>query len=555
MTYDKDKIINNWKSTYNIFQTQASESSKKIARKLIHEILEIIQDRNINTEQQFFMFYNSGGTVILEKLIQMHGPIFTIKAGPEFQTIYDLAFYNYYKTRFGKGESVKTLLINSKKFTNINIQNYIQNNKNSLLNDNKIFAETIKEAKSEKHKIIINKLKKIEDAINSVVIGREFETTLLIMSLLTQQHIFMLGPPGVAKSMHIKTLSHFITGTTLFYYQCFPTTTEEKVIGPLNVQKYIKEGINEYRLMKPGVTTSEFVFLDEIFKSTETLQYALLTILNERQFVNGENTIQVPLHTFFSASNEDIPMDNPFYDRILIKIKIGWEMPEEHELKMVKSSYKVSTEFNELKESLAEIYEYEEEGLDSLQIEYTDLLDLVRKILSLKLRDFYIKIILQIINNLRKEGVYISPRRVNWSVIFVTAAIYYNHEFDPAEYSEYDVISIIVRYLKPCLIMINDEQQETIYEAAIKDIEKQVQIEEVKYQVEEALKKLNIFIDDLEKLDIDKLTVKDFVELRDNLEEKFYNQLVVAQETIPNYSITNKYAEAYNYAASILKLK
>ncbi len=63
-------------------------------------------------------------------------------------------------------------------------------------------------------------------------------------------------------------------------------------------------------------------FLDEIFKANSAILNALLTILNERCFDNGNQRVPVPLRMVVAASNE-YPANNAelqaLYDRFLFR--------------------------------------------------------------------------------------------------------------------------------------------------------------------------------------------------------------------------------------------
>ena len=66
---------------------------------------------------------------------------------------------------------------------------------------------------------------------------------------------------------------------------------------------------------------SEIVFLDEIFKSNSAILNALLSILNERRFFTGSQSLKVPLCSLFGATNE-VPNDEALgaiFDRFLVR--------------------------------------------------------------------------------------------------------------------------------------------------------------------------------------------------------------------------------------------
>jgi MoxR-like ATPase len=67
--------------------------------------------------------------------------------------------------------------------------------------------------------------------------------------------------------------------------------------------------------------TAEVAFIDEIFKANSAILNALLTILNERLFDNGNQRLEAPLLCLVGASNE-LPESeelDALYDRFLIR--------------------------------------------------------------------------------------------------------------------------------------------------------------------------------------------------------------------------------------------
>jgi MoxR-like ATPase len=67
--------------------------------------------------------------------------------------------------------------------------------------------------------------------------------------------------------------------------------------------------------------TAEVAFVDEIFKANSAILNALLTLLNERLFDNGNQRLDAPLMCLVGASNE-LPESeelDALYDRFLLR--------------------------------------------------------------------------------------------------------------------------------------------------------------------------------------------------------------------------------------------
>jgi MoxR-like ATPase len=160
---------------------------------------------------------------------------------------------------------------------------------------------------------------KILEETNQIFVDRESAARLVWTALLSGEHLFFLGRPGIAKSMLLEDAARRIDGADLFLKQVFKSTKPDEVFGPVSIsalrQDQFRHNIDGY------MPTAPFVFLDEVWKGPSALLNGLLRILNEREFVNGSERVPVPLRTLFTASNElpEGPELQALYDRILLR--------------------------------------------------------------------------------------------------------------------------------------------------------------------------------------------------------------------------------------------
>ena len=165
---------------------------------------------------------------------------------------------------------------------------------------------------------------KIEELLNAMSKGafeREEIISLALLSALSGESIFLLGLPGVGKSMIARRLKTAFKDSRSFEYLMSRFSTLDEIFGPVSISK-LKDGDTYERVVDGYLPTADVVFLDEIWKAGPAIQNSLLTVLNEKVFRNGKQEIQLPLKAVISASNE-LPAEGEgleaMWDRFLIR--------------------------------------------------------------------------------------------------------------------------------------------------------------------------------------------------------------------------------------------
>ena len=227
------------------------------------------------------------------------------------------------------------------------------------------------------------KMLAVMDDVRTQVAERDELIELIAIALLTRKNLFILGDTGQAKSYAINEFRKRITGAKQFERLMSKQVDEEQLFGRLDLSSLIPGHMSHGTLMedpnykafynqskkhyedysisgeeldliqahemaekmkrvagvlyalsgsKPKINVSgkipdsHICFLDEIFKANDGILNSLLTALNERVYTNEGQTVDIPVISFFSASNE-IPDFNdpaekilkPLYDRFELK--------------------------------------------------------------------------------------------------------------------------------------------------------------------------------------------------------------------------------------------
>jgi MoxR-like ATPase len=168
------------------------------------------------------------------------------------------------------------------------------------------------------------RLLEVERKLNEIVIGHENFVRALMLASVSGEHIVVIGYPGTAKSYTVRAFSKLLNAR-FYSYLLTKFTTFDELFGVIDIPSLTR---GEYKRNWSRIVSSEFIFLDEIFKANSAILNALLSLLQERVIYDpmSGSEMNTQLWTAVGASNEtpDDPELQALYDRFAIKIFISY---------------------------------------------------------------------------------------------------------------------------------------------------------------------------------------------------------------------------------------
>ena len=161
--------------------------------------------------------------------------------------------------------------------------------------------------------------------MNRHVVGHQEVKQGLLLGLLAREHIYIEGPPGIAKTMLSETVSR-ACDLQFYFYQFHRDTRLSEMVGDVVIHRHTDPEVGEViaqNIRKGGVLTAELCVLDDISRAPGEALNVLLRILNERTFQQES----IPLLCAIATSNPTLddyynePLDPANLDRFTIQLR------------------------------------------------------------------------------------------------------------------------------------------------------------------------------------------------------------------------------------------
>ena len=173
----------------------------------------------------------------------------------------------------------------------------------------------------------------IKAEIHKAVIGQEKIIELLLISLFSKGHCVLVGVPGLAKTLLIRTLAQSLN-LTFNRIQFTPDLMPGDITGTEVIEENKDSGRKEFTFIK-GPVFANIVLADEINRTPPKTQAALLEGMQEYHVTTGGKTYELDQPFFVLATQNPIeqegtyPLPEAQLDRFMFNIWVDYPSLEE----------------------------------------------------------------------------------------------------------------------------------------------------------------------------------------------------------------------------------
>ena len=170
--------------------------------------------------------------------------------------------------------------------------------------------------------------RRLKEPIGRVVIGQHDVIEGLLVSLLAGGHCLLVGVPGLAKTLLIRTLAQALD-LSFGRIQFTPDLMPSDITGTDVLEEDHETGRKVFRFVH-GPVFHNIILADEINRTPPKTQAALLEAMQEHSVTAGGNTMPLPEPFFVLATQNPIeqegtyPLPEAQLDRFLFELRIDY---------------------------------------------------------------------------------------------------------------------------------------------------------------------------------------------------------------------------------------
>jgi MoxR-like ATPase len=165
------------------------------------------------------------------------------------------------------------------------------------------------------------------------IVGQEHVLDEILMSLLAGGHALLVGVPGLAKTLMVRSLAEAIQ-LEFRRIQFTPDLVPSDITGTEILEEDSATGARSFRFVR-GPVFANIVLADEINRAPPRTQAALLEAMQEHSVTASGDTMRLPEPFFVLATQNPIeqegtyPLPEAQLDRFIFDIRVGYPQEDE----------------------------------------------------------------------------------------------------------------------------------------------------------------------------------------------------------------------------------
>ncbi len=194
---------------------------------------------------------------------------------------------------------------------------------------------------------LAQKINEVKREIGKVIVGQHDVVELLLVSLFARGHCLLVGVPGLAKTLLIRTMAQTMD-LTFSRVQFTPDLMPADITGTEIIEDDRTTGQKVFRFVR-GPIFANIVLADEINRTPPKTQSALLEAMQEHSVTASGTTYQLQEPFFVLATQNPIeqegtyPLPEAQLDRFMFNLLLDYPSHEE-EMQVVRSTTSGTTE-------------------------------------------------------------------------------------------------------------------------------------------------------------------------------------------------------------------
>lgn len=177
-------------------------------------------------------------------------------------------------------------------------------------------------------KYLNKKYSELKKEVAKAIVGQESIIDQILLAIFSRGHCLLVGVPGLAKTMLIKTLSEVLE-LKFSRIQFTPDLMPSDIIGTEIIEENLSSGTKSFKFIK-GPIFANMILADEINRTPPKTQSALLEAMQEHKVTAAGNTYILDEPFFVLATQNPIehegtyPLPEAQLDRFMFNVWLDY---------------------------------------------------------------------------------------------------------------------------------------------------------------------------------------------------------------------------------------